>query len=399
MTSPATAEERWRLTIDNAPVGIALVDLEGRFERVNTALADMLGHSTEELQALTFQEITHPDDLAGDLELLQQLTDGTISDYRLRKRYFHRDGHVIWIDLTVGLVRTDDGHPLHYVAHIIDRSDEVATQARMRQLHAEVQAKAEALARSNADLEAFAVMASHDLQAPLVTISGYLELLAQEYAEELAGPGADWLDRVQHAADRMSELVTSLLGFSRSGHVARREEVSLPELVSRVEDDLAGLLAETGGRVEVDPDSPTVLGDGPQLRQVVQNLVQNALKYRHPERPPVVRVAAAATGSDWLVTVADNARGVPADERDTVFTMFRRGAGDEGGGTGHGVGLSSCRRIVERHGGRIWVEDAADGPDGPGSRFCFTLPVAGPEAAAPGAPAAPEAFAAGPAPA
>ncbi len=194
MTSPATAEERWRLTIDNAPVGIALVDLEGRFERVNTALADMLGHTTDQLQALTFQEITHPDDLAGDLELLQQLTDGTITDYRLRKRYFHRDGHVIWIDLTVGLVRTAEGHPLHYVAHIIDRSDEVATQARMRQLHAEVQAKAEALARSNADLEAFAVMASHDLQAPLVTISGYLELLAQEYAEELAGPGADWLD-------------------------------------------------------------------------------------------------------------------------------------------------------------------------------------------------------------
>lgn len=256
MPSLAAAEERWRLTIDNAPVGIALVTLEGRFSRVNEALATMLGYSTDELVALTFQEITHPEDLAGDLELLQQLTEGLIPSYRLRKRYFHRDGHVVWIDLSVGLVSDGRGRPLHYVAHIIDRNDEVAAAERIAAMNADLRARTEALARSNDDLEAFAAMASHDLQAPLATVAGYVELLSAEYAEALDERGRDWLERVHLASERMSELVSSLLVLARSGHQATRRPVSTRALV---EDNGAGIAvghASRSSRCSSAPPAP-----------------------------------------------------------------------------------------------------------------------------------------------
>ncbi|GAB3656791.1 hypothetical protein GCM10027596_11420 [Nocardioides korecus] len=210
-------------------------------------------------------------------------------------------------------------------------------------------------------------MASHDLQAPLATIAGYGDLLSAEYADALDERGRDWLERVHLASERMSELVSSLLVLARSGHQATRRPVSTRALVEDVRVDLGGLLEQAGAVVELEDGAADVVGDGPGLRQVLQNLVQNAVKYRHPDRTPHVLVRVVARPDDWMVTVEDNGAGIAVGQREQVFAMFQRASGTTGG---HGIGLATCRRTVERHGGRIWVEDTASGE---GSRFCFTL--------------------------
>lgn len=368
MPEPAAAEERWRLTLDNAPVGIALVSLEGTFTRVNQALCGMLGYSTEELLALDFQRITHPDDLDTDLHFLEQLVAGEIPSYRMRKRYLHADGQHVWSDLSVSLVRDSDGQPIHFVSHIADLTEEVEAAARIEAINRELNEQQVLLQRSNADLEAFAMLASHDLQAPLATIRGYLELLESSYAEVFDDRAVEWLGRITDATDRMSQLVNSLLDFSRTGATRMREEVAVPDLVEDVRRDLAQLISDTEAEIVVSADSPAVMADSSRLRQVLQNLIQNSLKHRHPQRAPRCEVGVQERDADWLVTVTDNALGIPTDHRESIFTMYAR---VDGGAPGHGIGLAACRQIVERHGGTIWVDGA---PSGVGSRFSFTLP-------------------------
>ena len=372
MPTLAAAEERWRLTIDNAPVGIALVDLDGRYMRVNEALCLIYGLTADELMQHTFQELTHPDDLAGDLEQLEALVAGRITSYRLRKRFLHADGHVLWGDLSVALVRNRGGEPLHFVSHLNDLTEEMAAAARIEQMNSELHEQTARLEQSNADLEAFAMLVSHDLQAPLATVLGYVQLLEAEYDARLDDQGRDWLVRVSRAADRMSQLVTSLLAFSRSGSQLERQAVSVRDLVVEVCDDLDQLIKQHDATVEMTQGASVVNAERARLRQVVQNLVQNAVKYAAPDRLPHVVVSVVEQDEAWEVRVDDNAVGVPQDKREAVFTLFARLDPDEEQPEhGHGIGLAACRRIVERHGGRIWIED---NPAGPGSRFAFTLP-------------------------
>lgn len=369
MPNLAAAEERWRLTIDHAPIGIALVSLEGRFERVNEAFCAIFGFSAEEFAELDFEKVTPPEDLDHDRSLLRQVRDGEIPHYRSRKHYLRANGEVLWADISVSMVRSGRGKPLHFVAYVIDRTEEVAATDRIERINRDLSAQSARLERSNADLEAFAVVASHDLQAPLTTVRGYLELLQGEYADRLDARAAGWIERSAQAAERMSELLDSLLAFSRSttGSADKRRKVSVVALVREVVHDLGPVLQEHGAVVEVAPDCAQVVAQRAPLRQVLQNLVQNTVKYRHPERPPRAEVSVTEREDDWLVTVTDNGLGVPDEDKESVFSMFARARTDV---DGHGIGLATSRRIVERHGGSIWVEDNPGG----GSRFCFTLP-------------------------
>ena len=339
--------------------------------RVNDALCQMLGYTSEELHVLTFQRITHPDDLQADLHLLTQVLAGEIPSYRMHKRYLHADGHVFWASLSVGLVRNDEGKPLHFVSHVADLTDELAAAERIEQVNRELSEQTARLERSNADLESFAMLVSHDLQAPLTTVRGYLEGLQEMYGDQLDDRANDWIGRADKAAARMSELVNSLLEFSRAGEATtdHRALVSLPDLVTEVCQDLEQVIGETGASVQVaSPDLPRVFAHPDRLRQVIQNLVQNTLKYRSPDRTPRTVIDVEERETAWLVTVTDNAIGVPPDQRELIFSMFSR---LDGTAPGHGIGLAACRQVVERYGGRIWIED---NPDGWGSRFCFTIP-------------------------
>lgn len=365
----AAAEERWRLTVDNAPIGICLVSLRGEFLDANDALCEIYDYPREKLLRLSTRHVMHSEDLAQLRGLSRQLLSGVIPRFRVRKRHARRDGQEIWAELYVTLARDHAGAPSHFIAYLEDVTEHVATAARLDRINRDLTEQTARLGRSNDDLESFATVASHDLQAPLSTIRGYLELLQGEYGDLLGSQGDLWLTRAGDAAARMSELLTSLLEFSRaagSGEPKRRPVV-VDRVLQQVLADLSGDVIAAELRLHGVGTHVEVHADPPRLHQVLQNLIQNSLKYRHPDRPPEVIVRVVEEPTSWRIEVADNGIGVPEADRELVFGMFRQASST---GTGFGIGLAVTRRIVERHGGRIWVSPVPEG----GSRFCFTLP-------------------------
>jgi two-component system sensor histidine kinase/response regulator len=224
------------------------------------------------------------------------------------------------------------------------------------------------LERSNAELEQFAHVASHDLQEPLHTLSGFLELLDDQYSSLLDDEGRMFVARARAGTDRMRRLVLDLLDYARVSTTGQEfETVDTQAVLDGVLDELAPVIAKADATVEA-AGLPVLEGDRFQLAQLFKNLVDNALKFRSGAAP-VVRVLAQRREGEWLFRVSDNGLGI--DERYTihVFTIFQRLHNREEY-SGTGVGLAISKKIVERHGGRIWVESQI----GVGSTFCFTLP-------------------------
>ncbi|MCX7887963.1 MAG: ATP-binding protein, partial [Verrucomicrobiae bacterium] len=225
-----------------------------------------------------------------------------------------------------------------------------------------------ALARSNAELEQFAYVASHDLQEPLRVVSGFLQLL-QQRCEGKLGPEADeYIRYAIEGAHRMRNLIRDLLEYSRVGRRPEPfSEVDCNAIVQTVLANLQPAIVEQQGRVTVDP-LPVVRGDATELTQLFQNLIANALKFRGPQ-PPEVRVSVRENKDEWVFSVRDNGIGIHPKDFERIFVIFQRlHTTEEYPGTG--IGLALCRKIVERHGGRIWVESQP----GEGATFYFTLP-------------------------
>ncbi|MBA3684640.1 MAG: GAF domain-containing protein, partial [Planctomycetes bacterium] len=235
---------------------------------------------------------------------------------------------------------------------------------------------AEDLGRANSELEQFAYIASHDLQEPLRTVTQFLDLLGMRYGERLDDRGRQYMRYASDSASRMYDLINDLLGFSRLKRREELQDVALGVIAAEVVQDLAAQVAATSARVEIGA-LPTVPGEGPKLRQLLQNLIGNALKF-HGERPPVVFIDSAADGSGWTITVRDNGIGIEEQHHERVFEVFQRLHGREQY-PGNGIGLAVCKKIVEQHGGRIWVESGS----GTGASFRFTLPRGGQESTSP----------------
>ncbi len=256
--------------------------------------------------------------------------------------------------------------PLTRICAIIMRSLKI--DRRRAEAIAELETRTAELELSNEELETFAYVASHDLQTPLRSITGFLQLLRESYAGELDERAHKWIDRVVQATDRMHLLIGDLLAYSRVGsRPIHLVPVPMDEVVDDILESLSVVVKESGAEIVCDP-LPIVAGDMVQLQQLMQNLVGNALKYRG-DRTPQVRVSAQRSDGGWTLSVADNGIGIASRHQEQVFEVFKR-LHTQSAYAGTGIGLAICRRVVQRLGGRIWLESE----EGVGTTFHFTLP-------------------------
>ncbi len=242
----------------------------------------------------------------------------------------------------------------------------------LKRAEAALAAKTRALEISNADLEQFAYVASHDLREPLRMISAYVGLLERRYGDRLDDEAREFIGFARDGAQRMDHLIIDLLEYSRVGRRgAPFAAFDAGEAVETALSNLAVAITDSGARIERPGQWPRLFGDFTEVVRLFQNLVGNAVKYRHPDRAPVIRLDAARVGHTWRFAVTDNGIGIDEAQRDRVFMIFQR-LHSQAEIEGTGIGLALCKRIVEHHGGRIWVEGAPD----QGSTFAFTLPAA-----------------------
>jgi signal transduction histidine kinase len=242
-------------------------------------------------------------------------------------------------------------------------------QYQLRENFAERERLVQELERSNDELAQFAHVVSHDLQAPIRMVRSFSELLERRYRDQLDDDARRFIDAIQGGASRMDDLVKTLLHYATVGQEPiTRTEVQLPSVVNVVLSNLQPNIEETKAQISYG-ELPTVYGDKVQLQQVIQNLVGNALKYARNGSQLQVFIGAERPGPEWKVWVTDNGPGIERENHEKIFQPLKRLHGMEISGTG--IGLAVCRKIIERHGGRIWVESEL----GKGARFCFTLPA------------------------
>jgi PAS domain S-box-containing protein len=356
------SEQRYRTLFDYAGDAIFVHDLEGHFLDVNPVACARLGYSREELLEMTPMDIDAPEDATRVPERMQKITQEKHIVFEGRHR--RRDGTTFPVEVSSRYIEYDGQPAILSTARDITERKEAARQ---------IERYAADLVRSNEELEQFAYVVSHDLQEPARMVSGYLSLLAQRYRGKLDDKADTFIHYAVDGAERMQEMIRALLNLSRvktrGGTLEPTDSEAIMERTLRV---LHRAIGESNATVTHDP-LPTVLADRAQLAQVFQNLIANALKFRRADVPPRVHISAQQQDGMWHFSVADNGIGLDPAQAERIFEIFQRlHTREEYPGTG--IGLALCQKIVERHGGHIWVESQP----GAGATFHFTLPDAPP---------------------
>ncbi|MEG4940016.1 PAS domain S-box protein [Microcoleus sp. F4-D5] len=364
--------QRFRATFEQAAVGMVQKTVEGKFLLVNQKLCEILGYSRQELVEKTFQEITFPEDLANELELLRQLLAGEIENFSLEKRYIRKDGQLVWANLTVSLLREQNGSQflMSVVEDIRERKQaEESLRLRAEELSWTAQALAKTtsiLRKRNQELDQFAYVVSHDLKAPLRAIANLSSWIEEDLSDSMTEDTLHQMNLLRGRVHRMEGLIEGLLQYSRVGRIqADSEVVKVEILLAEIIDSLA---PPPGFEVKIEPGMPTFVTEKLPLQQVFSNLISNAIKHNRSEFGNVT-ISVKELEDFYEFSVADDGPGISAQYHDRVFVIFQTlEARDKVENTG--IGLSLVKKIVEGQGGSISLESA----EGEGATFRFTWP-------------------------
>jgi PAS domain S-box-containing protein len=373
---PNQNDAAFRGLLEAAPDAMLVVSRDGRIAFVNSQTEELFGYAREELVGEGIELLVppgvrpdhsrHRDQFFSDP---QRRPMGTGLELSARRH----DGTEFPVEISLSPVQTPDGTVVIAAVRDISerrRLEEIRREVAERRAAEEALARhAQELARSNADLEQFAYVASHDLQEPLRMIANYTQLLAKRYRGQLDADADEFIAYVVGGVERMHQLITDLLTYSRVGTRGKPfTSVDCEVLLTEALTDLKVAVEQSGAVISHDP-LPVIVGDALQLRLLFQNLLTNAIKFRGTE-PPRVHLVAQRAGADWLFTVRDNGIGIAAEHAQRIFLIFQR-LHTTAEYSGTGIGLAIAKKIVERHGGRIWVDSAP----GRGAAFSFTIPA------------------------
>jgi len=362
------SEARFHAIFNLAAVGIAQVGLNGQLLLMNQKLSDILGYAFSELETMTLQQISHPDDVAPHLEHISSLLAGAVPSYAMEKRYFCKDGSLIWVNLNVTLVRNQRGEPEYFIAIVEDFNDRKKAEQEIKRLNQSLAERAIELEAANEELEAFNYTVAHDLRQPLNIINSCCQVVERLYGDQLEEECKEHIELAYKTTLRMDRLIGALLSFSRMGRVEpHRENIDLSMLAHEV----AGSLKQDEPEREVDfrtAGGMLANADPSLLRVVLSNLLGNAWKYTRLRENPVIEFGVRTVDGVTAYFVRDNGVGFDEGDADKLFAPFQRLPGAEKQ-KGFGIGLATVERIIRRHGGKVWAEGKPD----QGACFFFTL--------------------------
>jgi len=358
----AALQERLAAIVEFSDDAIVSKDLNGIIQSWNRGAERIFGYTADEVIGRHISVLAAPGRLDEFPNILARISSGEqIDHYRTERKT--KDGRILSVSLTVSPIRDATGKIIGASKILRDITEQENDQRALKKAN-------ELLTRSNGDLEHFAYSASHDLQEPLRMVFAYAEILQRTFGSTLGEDGNQYLGHIIEGATRMNRLLRGLQMFTHTLGLsgAEAEKVDANEVLTESLANLNAAIQESGAVVTQGPLPPVRLHKF-QLEQLFQNLVGNAIRYRSEERP-TIHVAAERHDDMWQFSVRDNGLGIDSEYREQIFGIFKRlHSAAEYPGTG--LGLAICQRIVERAGGRIWVESNP----GRGSTFLFTLPV------------------------
>ncbi|MBE9469176.1 MAG: PAS domain S-box protein [Bacteroidetes bacterium] len=393
--------------IDNAPIGIVEVGLDGKFNEVNMAFCDIVGYSTKELDEMTFTELTVEEDKNIGKEFMENAIKGKELKTKFEKRYIHKSGGIVFTSVSSLLVKDENNKPLHFFTQISDISEqkkyELELTTHKNELEnkifmrtAELDEKALNLSRSrqaltflledvneikkqleisnsklldsNKELESFSYSVSHDLKAPLRAVIGFSQILNEDFAPQLNQESKRYIGLIKDNAENMGTLINDLLNFSRMGRtVLQKSQIDLPAIVQRVKNELQAGVKDQKISFKVNP-LPMINADEKLIYHVMLNLISNAVKFTDNVKNAIVEIGCTSKKNENVFYVKDNGIGFDMKYAGKIFDVFQRlHTVEEFPGTG--IGLSIVQRIIHKHEGKIWVESEKN----KGTTFFFTI--------------------------
>lgn len=369
------SKERYDIVAKATNDAIWDCDLNTRKVIWNNGITSIFGHDESTIQN-TIEwglEQIHPEDKLSVIEKLLNHIETQENAFSDEFRCLCADGTYKYVQNKVFII-TDNitNKPKRIIGALQDVTIQKNTELQLRTLNETLKQRADQLAVSNTELERFAYVASHDLQEPLRTITSFLQLFKRKYANKIDETADNYITFAVDGAERMKQLIMDMLEYSRvNTQLKTNEDVDMQQVVNEVLFNFAGKIKLSDATIEVSPNLPKVHAVKTQMMQVFQNLISNAIKYQNPTQPPHIKIDVIENYTEWEFSVKDYGIGIDSKFFDKIFIIFQR-LHSKTQYVGTGIGLAICKKIIDKHYGRIWVESVA----GEGSTFYFTIPKA-----------------------
>jgi PAS domain S-box-containing protein len=359
------SEEKFRNFFENSIVGKSMTTIDGKLN-TNKAYCDLLGYEKHELFTLRWQDITHPDDIANNQKIIDRIISGEMDSFQWEKRYIHKKGHTIWVNINIKLERDKAGVPLYFITSVVDITEKKRNEE-------EILLKNEELTLINAEKDKFFSIITHDLRGPFNSIMGFTQLLAEIVNEKDSPEIIEYSDIILKSSEKAMELLNNLMEWTRSQTGRMKYNPEYFELnvflqpVLHLFDEIA---AQKSILISKNlPVSAPVFADKAMIGTIFRNIISNAIKFT--QQGGLVTISAEVSQINLTVAVKDNGIGIP---KESVKRLFRIDQNFSTQGTskesGTGLGLILCKEFVDKNKGKIWVESE----EGKGSTFYFTIP-------------------------
>jgi PAS domain S-box-containing protein len=367
------SEDQFRFIIEKSTLGISITSIDGKFLRVNPAFADMLGYTIEEMQKLKYSDITYPDDIAESVHGIQDVLTGVKSVFEIEKRYIHKDGSIVFGDVSVALQNDLSNKPLYFMTSIINITNRRKAEEEILKLNStleqRVKERTAQYEESNKELEAFSYSVSHDLRAPLRAIEGFSRIVMEDYSKILDHEGNRLLNIISQNTKKMDVLIADLLELSRMGTSEMNLTfVNMTDMAKSIYYEVASSEVINTFNFSLS-DLPDAYVDTTLIRQVWINIISNAIKYTLPKANRIIEINGCLKNNMVVYSIKDSGVGFNPLYSDKLFVTFQRLHKSEDF-EGSGVGLAIVQRIIRRHNGEVWAKGEVNN----GATFFFSLP-------------------------